>query len=156
MINGHVQEPDIVTPTPAQLFLNATEQKEVDGIQSKFVETPPEFLRNSEFLALAVKVHSLKEIKQAYTAAYQRYPTSDHVILGYAMKEDGHLKSGFCDDKEYGAGARIKDAIFMAKARNTAVFVLRKYGGVHLGFQRFSIIEKVANQALKLLEESYS
>lgn len=126
LVNGQVQEPEVATPMPAQLFLNPTEQKAVDEIQKKFVETTPEFLNNSEFQALAVKVHSIQEVKQAYIAAYQRYPTSDHIVLGYALKEEGKLKNGFCDDKEYGAGLKVKDAIFTRKSRNTAVFVLRK------------------------------
>lgn len=156
LINGEVQEPEVTTPTPAQLFLSATEQESIDKIQGKFVETTPELLRNSEFIALAVKVHSIQEVKNAYIAAYQRYPAADHITMGYALKQDGKLKSGFCDDKEYGAGIKIKDLIFERKMRNAAIFVCRKYGGVHLGFQRFRAIENVGNKAVQLLENFQS
>lgn len=127
----------------------------MDALQNKFVETDIEILKNSEFSALAIKVHSLKDVNRAYIAAMQRYPAADHIMLGYALKEDGRLKSGFADDREFGAGSRVKDAIFQKKARNTAVFVYRKFGGVHLGFQRFSAIENVSHKAIDLLLTTY-
>lgn len=82
----------------------------------------------------------------------QRYPAADHAMMAYALKEDEVLKTGFCDDREYRAGNRLKKLIFEKKARNTVLFVLRKYGGVHLGFNRFSIIERVAKLALNMLD----
>lgn len=58
------------------------------------------------------------------------------------------------DDREFGAATKIKKTLFEQKAKNTALFVLRTYGGVHLGFERFRIIEKVTKEALALLEAS--
>lgn len=156
LINGEIHNPDVSTPTPSQLFLNSQEQKEVDTIQSKFVETDVEYFKNSDFSALAIKVHSIKEVKLAYIAAIQRCPATDHVMLGYALKEEGKLKTGFADDREFGAGPRIKNRIFEKKAKNTAVFVLRKFGGVHLGYQRFAVIERVADKAIDLLLSTYN
>lgn len=156
LVNGQVQIPEVVTPTPAQLFLNTVEQKEVDMMQNKFVETDVEYLKNSEFSAMAVKVHSILEVNRAYVAAMQRYPATDHIMLGYALKENGNLKMGSADDREFGAGTKIKDRIFHKKARNTAVFVFRKFGGVHLGFQRFAVIEKVADLAIDLLLSTFN
>lgn len=153
LVDGQVKEPEIIPPQPSQLFLDKDSQNRVDILQSKFVETDLEILRNSEFRALAVKVHSIQETQDAYIAAAQRYPAVDHIMMGYAFR-DKAVKSGFCDDREYGAGTRIRKTIFETKTRNTAVFVLRKYGGVHLGFNRFQIIENMARKAIELLEES--
>lgn len=155
LINGEVKQPDVITPTPEQLFLSTDNQNKVDEIQAKFVETDTETLRNSEFSALAIKVHSLEEINRAYIAVMQRYPAMDHIMLGYALKQDGKIKSGFADDREFGAGTRIKDLIFQTKTKNAAVFVLRKFGGVHLGFQRFAVIERAAEKAIELLNINY-
>lgn len=125
-------------------------------MQQGMMETEPQVLKHSEFKAIAVKVHSLEEVRRAYVGVYQRYPASDHIILGYALKDrtSGRIKQGAADDREYGAGVRVKNAIFEAKAKNTAVFVLRKYGGVHLGFDRFRAIESVAKVAIDLIQNT--
>lgn len=151
LIDGKVEEPEVSTPLPSQLFLDVDTQKTVDTLQSKMYETQTITERNSEFKAISIRVHSIEEVNQAYIAVAQRYPASDHIAMGYALREDKQIKSGSCDDREYGAGAKIRNTIFEMKSRNTAVFVMRKYGGVHLGFNRFQIIEKVAREAITLL-----
>lgn len=152
IIDGEIVNPEVIPPQPSQLlFLGSENQKEIDQIQSKMVETDTKIVKSSSFTALALKVHSIEQIEKSYIAVMQRYPSADHVILGYAMKENSQLKVGFCDHREFGAGSRIKNTIFKKKARNTAVFVVRKFGGLHLGFNRFAIIEVVAKQAIDLL-----
>lgn len=154
IVDGEVQLPEIEPPQPSQLlFLSKEQQQQVDKMQNNIIETDPEKVRNSEFIALAIKVHSLEEVNQAYIAVAQRHTSADHVMLGYALRDtaSGKLRSGFCNNAEYSAGARIKKTIFESKARNTAVFVVRKYGGIHLGYNRFNVIESVAQCAIRLL-----
>lgn len=143
--------PEIVPPKPSQLFLRKEEQDKIELLQSKIIQSEPVYERGSEFIGLAVKVHSLEHLKQAYIAVSQRFPTADHIILGYAFKEEGKLKTGYCDNREYGAGAKLQKLIFELKSRNTACFVMRKYGGVYLGFGRFGCIESVAKMAIQTL-----
>lgn len=151
LVDGILNTPDITTPQPSQLFLDSAAQKEVDKIQANLMETETKVIRNSEFLAIATKVHSLKEVQQSYVAVLQRYPASDHAMMAYALREDHQVKSGFCDDGEYGAGITLKKLLFEQKVRNTAIFVLRKYGGIHLGFNRFAAIQDIATEALNML-----
>lgn len=154
LVDGVVDEPEVVTPLPSQLFPSIEKQKRIDAIQAKMIETEPLFERNSEFKAISLRVHSIEEVNLAYIAVAQRYPISDHISVGYALREGHQVKSGFCDDREYGAGTKIKNIIFDQKSKNTAVFVLRKYGGVHLGFNRFQIIESATKEAIRMLNAS--
>lgn len=154
LINDRIDSLEIMTPQPSELFVDTKTQISINGLQTKMVETEPVTERNSEFIAVALKVHSLEEIKQAYIGVMQRYPAVDHTMLAYAFKDKGTLKCGGCDDREFGASTRIKKTIFEERARNTAVFVLRNFGGVHLGFDRFRVIQQVTRDALKLLEEN--
>lgn len=124
LIDGEITEPEVQTPKPAQLFLDAAHQTIVDQIQETIVETEPQTIRNSEFMAIAAKVHSIQEVNDTYIAVSQRYPSADHIMLGYAFKEKEVLKVGSCDNGEYGAGARICKMIFEQKSFDTAVFVL--------------------------------
>lgn len=152
VVDGKLNLPVIEPPQPSEvILLNPDKQKQVNALQAKMVENEPEFASGSEFISMAIKIHSLEELKLAYIAAAQRYPAADHIMLGYALKIDKELKVGFCDDGEHGAGMKIKDVIFDCKSKNTAVFVVRKFGGLHLGFNRFRVIESVARKATVLL-----
>lgn len=139
-------------PQPSQLFLSAERQKTVDQLQAKFIEMDLKTVRNSEFRALAVKVHSIEETQLAYIAAAQRYPSVDHISMAYALRENSIVKTGFCDDREYGAGTKLRKMLFDQKAKNTAIFVMRKYRGIHLGFNRFEVIESIGKEAVAALE----
>lgn len=148
LVNDKVDTPEVTTPQPSQLFLDPGSQREVDQVQSELIETEPMVLRNSEFIGLAAHANTVAKVQKLYTAVVQRYPSVDHAMMAYAFKEGTLLKTGSCDDREFGAGARLKKTIFSLKAKDTVVFVLRKYGGVHLGFNRFGIIEQVAKDAI--------
>lgn len=151
LIDGELSKPEISTPQPSDLFVDHKTQDIIDQMQEKFYETDPVNIKNSQFTALSIKVETLQEVQLAYTAVAQRYPAADHIVLAYALKDNGQLKHGGCDDREYGASSRMKKLIFEEKAKNVAVFVLRDFGGVHLGFERFKTIESITKDALALL-----
>lgn len=154
LIDGELDLPLVQTPQPEQLFPDSATQSRIDIIQTKMLETQPSRVKSSEFVAMAVKVHTLQEVNDAYIAAIQRFPSADHVMAAYAFREKGKVYHGNCDDREYGGSVKIKNCIFEMQAKNTAVFVARKFGGLHIGFDRFRSIENVSREALTLLENS--
>lgn len=70
IIDGEVDKPLVMTPQPSDLFPDIEVQKQVDAIQAKMIETSVHKTKNSEFQALAVKVHSIQEVQQAYVVAF--------------------------------------------------------------------------------------
>lgn len=151
LLNGELDKPEITPPQPSDLFVDHKTQEAINQLQGKIQETEPVTVKNSQFIAMTLKVQSIQEINRAYIAVTQRFPAADHIMLAYAFKdEQGKLRHGGCDDREYGAAAKMKRVLFEEKAKNTAVFVLRDYGGVHLGFERFKTIEAVTRRALSL------
>lgn len=151
LVDGQLELPPVLPPQPSQLFLCAEDQARVDDLQNAIVETEPLSVKNSEFRALALKVHSIKQMNDAYVAVTQCFPAADHIMAAYAFKEGQKFYQGACDDKEFGASIKIKNIIFENHAKNTAIFVVRKYGGLHLGIERFKTISAVAKDALDLL-----
>lgn len=125
----------------------------IDELQNQLLQTEEYTIKNSTFIALAAKVHSIQEVKDLYIATAQRFPSADHIMAAYALKEKGILKSGAVDDKEYGAASKIKNAIFETKTKNTVVFVVRFYGGIHMGFERFGAILHVTKDILRKIAE---
>lgn len=152
VVGGEVYKPDVVTPEPFELFPSLEEQKEISKINQRIKEALPTRSRNSAFIGLALEVSSLEEINLAYKAVMQRFPYMDHVMEGYQLKlEDGTRKFGGCDDGEFGGGACISNHLYSLKQENIAVFVVRRYGGIHVGLDRFRKIEQSTFEAAHLL-----
>ena len=77
-------------------------------------------------------------------------------MLSYSLKTSTEDISRHTDDGEHGGGYKIEALLEEAKDEmsNTAVFVLRKYGGEHLNAHRFVMIEqgvKAVMEQAKLL-----
>ena len=72
---------------------------------------------------------------------------ADHNIYAYRCGS----KEGQCDDGEHRAGAKLLKLLQEQEATNTIVIMSRWYGGLHLGPKRFELINKCADDALKLL-----
>lgn len=152
LIDGELDAPEVTTPAPKDLFLSSEEQKEVEELSVKIKQTEPTTVKHSEFVGLSLKVHSTHEVNVAYKAIAQRFSAMDHIMVGYALKEKGQIKMGHCDDGEFAGGSRIRKIMAEEQVKNTAVFVVRQYGGIHLGFNWFQIIENVTREACKLLQ----
>lgn len=58
---------------------------------------------------------------------------------------------GSIDDGEHAGGRVLLKLLLREQAFNKAVFVVRYFGGKHIGPQRFNIIERVAESSLKEL-----
>ena len=69
-------------------------------------------------------------------------------MLAYAVK----TYVGHHDNGEHGAGSRMLNMLTQQGATNTAVFVTRDYGGIHLGQRRFLYIDKVTREALNSIQ----
>lgn len=155
LVNDVLDEPEVKPPQPEELFPNPEKQDNIDKMSAQMVETDKVEKRNSIFTGLAVKVSSIEEVNNAYIAAAQRYPSADHIVAAYGFKDwnSGQIKFGHADDKEYGAGVGVRKIMAELKAKDTAVFVVRRFGGVHLGTERFHTIQAVARKAIQLLSE---
>lgn len=153
LVNGKVDTPEVITPQPADLFLCPERQEQVDIMNEYIVETAPIEIKNSVFTGFAVQVDSVQKVQQAYIAVAQRFPSADHIIAAYGLRdmETNSVKLGHADDREYGAGMCIRKTLAAIKAKNTAVFITRQFGGIHLGIERFKTIQKLTEQAVELL-----
>ena len=56
----------------------------------------------------------------------------------------------FHDDGEPGSGRVVLDILESSSLENIAVFVVRKYGGVKLGMERFTLYERAVSDVLKI------
>ena len=150
-LNGVAQKVHIKPPTVQDVFeMSSKEQQKAEEIN--FAISTAEEERESVFRAAAVRVKNSTEIRIAYKKVKHLFPESDNVILAYVLKDH----TGWSDDYEHGAGKKTLQLLLNRGQTYTAVFILRKFGGIHLGPRRFLYMQKVAKEALdKLSAEPY-
>lgn len=107
---------------------------------------------NSKFSSFAVAVKDLDDINAAYLKIKMKFADATHVSCAYRLPgANTPTNQDYVDDGEFGCGRTILKAIKDQQLMNVAVFVLRYYGGTHLGPQRFDIFRSLADQAINRL-----
>ena len=136
-------------------ILNPAKRDMIDLLT--FFESSVKVEKESKFQAFAITVYGPEQIDNAYLKMRKDHMTATHICLGYRYLEDG-LNSptlhGAAHDGEYQADVKLIDTMFKAKLNNVAVFVVRRYGGVHIGGKRLSLIHDTALEAINLLRAS--
>lgn len=150
-VNNDWQRPYVRAPQPQDLYFDQDEQKEMNKL--KIIYTKPEDLKSSSFWAAAVRADTTLEVQRAYNKIRQDSPSVDHIVLGYVSKCNDEEVSGLVDDNEHGAGHKVLRAIRERKEVNIAVFVARRFGGEHIGPQRFQVFLRLALQAMEQLNK---
>ena len=148
-INGQLDRPTIVPPSPEDIFMMDNDDKhKMEKIKLVLGKTQSE--KGSTFYGVAAKVQSVQDARRAYTQVRINDPSATHIIAAYKLGgENGACD--FCDDGEHGGGVRVKKAIEDEKRCGVCVFVVRHYGGEHLGYRRFDHIVASAKSALSAL-----
>lgn len=145
-INGQLQRKLLKPPTITQLFETSDgEKKQMKKLKIKYTQPKP--MKNSEFMGAACVVNNMNEVHLAYKKLFLKFPGVDHIVAGFSCEG----KEGYQDDSEFSAGFRVLNVIRDTKFTNVAVFVIREYGGQHLGPARFTTIREVAEEALQLI-----
>ena len=103
--------------------------------------------QGSSFTAYTIKSGQIHEVRRAYRKIKRNHPGATHVIASFNIA--GPPGQGYQDDGEHGAGYRLTQLLEDHYAQNTTVFVVRMYGGTHLGPKCFEAMKKVAKQALE-------
>ena len=107
----------------------------------------------SKFKVFATKVTNLVEVRDFMEHMRRRFIEATHVVVSYRLA--GLCKAydeDFVDDQEHGMGRRMLDLLVKRNCINTAVAMVRHYGGQHIGGKRFEIVRDLQIQALDNLE----
>ena len=135
--------------------LSLDERKTLDLFT--FFVSDPKIERCSKFQVFAITVYGPEFINKAYLKMRMDHLSATHVCLAYKYKEEG-LNSptlhGACHDGEYLADIRLQDTLLKDQLNNVAVFVVHRYGGVHIGGKRLTLIQQTAHDALDQLREA--
>lgn len=147
-INGQMFKQKVLTPKPIELFVDDEEQEQMDKL--KFFSSDPKTEKGSQFIGAAVQVRSTQDLVRAYRKAMQMNPCADHISMAANLDKT----PCFQDDGEFNASAKMHAELMNRKLDNIAIFVIRNYGGRHLGPARFECIIHVTKQALNNIQDN--
>ena len=107
--------------------------------------------KGSKFIAYAVRATNIDEVRKAQLHFKWKYSNATHVITVYRlMGTNKAYDEDYYNDGEHGARGRVLNLLHKENIQNTAVFLIRFYGGTHLGPRRFEIMadltKKVCNR----------
>ena len=147
-INNEVYRPTVVPPSVDELFdVPKSEQDKMEKLPLTFGDIQSE--KGSTFYGAAAKVHSIADVRRAYKKVMLGDPSATHVMAAFKYKNpQGKILVDYIDDGEHGGSRVVMNSITVGGHTGVACFVVRHYGGTHLGPRRFNHIKAAANSAL--------
>lgn len=124
-------------------------QAKLEGFE--FVESKRDTVKFSTFQAYALKCSTVDDAHLAHVRVKQMNAEATHVVAAFVPKEGSGLHYSFQDDNEYGAGLKLVRFIKEQGLDEVAVYLVRNYGGFHLGPSRYQIMLKHAKEAMDKL-----
>lgn len=153
-IDGVEYQPMLVPPTIADVVgLKAVEKANIQAVE--ITQGESEDKDKSRFIGYAAEAYSIEQVKRQYLHLRLLHPEASHIMAAYKIPgTDFATNQGLSDDGEYGGARCMMKVLNKEKKENTAVFVVRYYGGKHLGAARFLSIERAAKSALTRAAEA--
>lgn len=134
------------------LSKHVQEQDYINAIDPHWIVSEPVVEKKSIFIARAARVTLPEEAKSFVhhlLATDKKAAKATHNITAWRMKQDSGVVYQDCDDDgETAAGGRLLHLLQIMDVWNVMLIVTRWYGGVHLGPDRFRIINSVARDAI--------
>ncbi|MCK4643907.1 YigZ family protein [bacterium] len=102
--------------------------------------------KGSKFLGVTFTINSKEEISGLMKMLKKTKPYSKgtHYMYAYRIEAGSGIDEGKSDDGESGSGINILQVLKTKNASNVITFVIRWYGGKHLGGKRFRLIKQAA------------
>lgn len=139
ILNGTVYRGNVTKPRAEDLLLMYGDEKQRHESLDT-VKSGPVTEAGTKFSATAAEVDTYEKVRSFYNKVVSdlECARTDHNIIVYRLRDKS---------SEYGAGRKILKAMHNNNVENADVVVTRVFAN-HIGFRRFSIMEKAAITAL--------
>lgn len=106
----------------------------------------------SRFVSYAVAVQDFEDIKAAHLKIRTKFPDATHISCAYRLPgANTPYNQDYVDDGEFGCGRTMLKVLKELRNMNIAVFMVRYFGGKHLGVARYDIFRDLAKKAVEEL-----
>ena len=153
-VNGEVYKKLVEPPSPKEL-IEMSPQELNRILQIKTIKSKELTKSNSKFMAYVAPVQTHEDVKDIYKKIKLVKPDARHVVCAYWLKDVQSIQNAkdYHDDGEAGAGRILLELLEAKDFQDTAIFVMRKYGGVRMGADRFMMYAKVAKEVLGIEQD---
>jgi hypothetical protein len=145
-VNNNKRRPPVTPPTMQQTL--TTDINEIDILNNvSFFASDLIGMKASTFRAFISPAYTAEDARYAYLAV-SRFPgvaSASHLISAYYTMND---EFDYLDDGDHGLGHHVFEIMQAKGIRGVIIFLSRDFGGIHLGKDRFLMINKVVAQAL--------
>ena len=148
-IQGKPYRKNIIPPTPKELVDLSVE--EIDKLMKLKSLKSREFTQQgSVFRAYTIDAKAYQDVRDFYRKLKLVHPNSRHIPCAYILPNAGpsYESSDYHDDGEPGSGRVLLNFLQSRNIQNASLFVVRRYGGVKLGADRFNLYEEAARSIL--------
>lgn len=151
LIDDESYEKAIIAPSAAEILdpsaplVETIDQldiiKGIDGVRGK-----------SRFVSYAVAVQDCADINAAYLKLKSEFTQATHISCAFRLPGfQTHINQDYYDDGEWGCGRTMLKVLKKEQILNIAVFLIRFYGGKHLGTARFDVFREFTSEAINQL-----
>ena len=130
------------------LQLDSDDFKRLENVH--VCQTGKETAKGSVFTAFAAEVMSIDQVVDIYTHLKIKYQDASHIAAAYRLPGENVADlQDYYDDREYGCGRTLLNALVDGEKFFRAIFLVRQYGHQQLGKARFDIFKRLAEQAIE-------
>ena len=149
IVEGNQFKCPIEVPGPKQI-LSLTNKKIQEAIHMKVASGNKIEKLNSVFIGYTKPITTIDEINQIYVKLKLCHAEARHIVCCYRINGlPVHEAEGFCDDQEPGGGRVLLRWMRDHRLNNRACFVVRKYGGIKMGPERFVCLKEAIKDAIQ-------
>lgn len=156
IINEEVYQKSIQAPN-ARDMLEPDEKLFDTARELDVVKGDTETRSLSKFSSFAVAVQDFQDIKAALLKVRMKYSDATHVSCAFHLPGANTPRNqDYIDDGEFGCGRTMLKVLREQQYMNMAVFMVRYYGGSHIGVARYEIFRDLTQKAIKALIDKRS
>ena len=146
---GHTPYKKLIHPPTSKDILLAEKQDKIRWKKVKTVKGNVITQNKCCFQGVSVITNKIETIRDAYKKLREEFGEARHIVLAFRLPGRNFPSlQDYVDDDEDGAGATLLKLLSEAQIYNRAVFVIRHYGGEHLGPARFRAYTEAAQSAI--------
>ena len=146
---GEIPYKKLVTPPTVKDILQAKDNDRKRWQKIKTVEGNVILKNKCRFHGYSVIAGKIETVKDAYNKLREIHGDARHIMCAYRLPgRNFALLQDYCDDQEHFSGRALLKMLKDADIYNRAVFVVRYYGGEHLGPSRHQAIVEAAQSAI--------
>ena len=147
-VNNVEFKPKVQEPSAASL-LDMDEDMLQNIREFHFTQSKEVSENNSKFIAYATNASCVNDLCHQLQHIRRKYSSATHMCMAYRVAGVDRVHGeGYVDDSEHSMGRRMLGLLTHKEIQNTVIFLIRFYGGTHIGTRRFVIMRELVEEPL--------